>query len=84
MGDTEKPAMMVAVDDSSHSYYALEWTLYHFFAPYVPNHPFKLVMVHARLTSTSFIGLAGPASADVASMVKKSLIKPQKYARTNW
>ncbi|KAK3189607.1 hypothetical protein Dsin_029168 [Dipteronia sinensis] len=68
---------MVALDDSVYSYYALEWTLDHFFAAYGPDHPFKLKLVHARPTSSSVIGFTGPSisgpiqgSADVASLME--------------
>ena len=56
----EKRVMVVAIDDSEHSTYALEWTLDHFFTPYASNHPFKLVLVHAKPTASSAVGLAGP------------------------
>ena len=56
----EKPVMVVAIDDSEHSTYALEWTLDHFFTPYASNHPFKLVLVHAKPTASTSVGLAGP------------------------
>uniref|UniRef100_A0A7N0ZT12 UspA domain-containing protein n=1 Tax=Kalanchoe fedtschenkoi TaxID=63787 RepID=A0A7N0ZT12_KALFE len=41
---TEKPVMVVGMDESEHSFYALNWTIDHFFAPYAPNHPFKLIL----------------------------------------
>ena len=40
----EKQVMVVAIDDSEHSTYALAWTIDHFFTPYASNHPFKLVL----------------------------------------
>lgn len=55
----EKPVMVVGVDESSHSFYALEWTLDRFFAPFAPNHPYHLVIVHARPSATSVLGIAG-------------------------
>ena len=55
----EKQVMVVAIDDSEHSTYALEWTLDHFFTPYASDHPFKLVLVHSKLTPSSAIGIAG-------------------------
>jgi hypothetical protein len=57
---TEKsqPVMLVAIDESDHSAYALKWTLDHFFS--TNNHVFKLVLVHARPAATSSVGLAGP------------------------
>lgn len=54
----EKAVMVVGLDDSEHSFYALEWTLEHFFGTSPPT--FKLVIVYAKPTATSAIGLAGP------------------------
>ncbi|PQQ03092.1 universal stress protein PHOS34 [Prunus yedoensis var. nudiflora] len=44
----EKQVMVIGTDESEQSTYALEWTLDHFFAPFGPNSPFKLVIVHAK------------------------------------
>lgn len=53
-----QPVMIVAIDESEHSAYALKWTLDHFFNN---NNPvFKLVLLHARPSATSSVGLAGP------------------------
>lgn len=54
-----KQAMIFALDDTDHSFYALEWTLDHFF---VTDSLFKLVIVHVKTTPTSVIGLAGPGT----------------------
>ena len=56
----EKPVMVVGIDDSEHSFYALAWALEHFFAPHAPNFPFKLFVVHSKPSAASAIGLAGP------------------------
>lgn len=56
----EKPMMLVAVDDSAHSLYALEWTLDHFFTPFGSNTPFQLLVIHARPFPVSVLQLAGP------------------------
>ncbi|KAK6788442.1 hypothetical protein RDI58_016967 [Solanum bulbocastanum] len=69
----EKPVMVVGLDDSEHSFYALEWTLEHLFGPSPP--PFKLLVVHAKPTATSVIGLAGPGGADVLPYVEADLRK---------
>ncbi|KAF5744142.1 hypothetical protein HS088_TW08G00738 [Tripterygium wilfordii] len=58
---TEKQVMVVGIDDSEHSTYALVWTLDHFFTPLGSNSPFKLVIVHAKPSPASAVGLAGPA-----------------------
>jgi len=56
--EKSKPVMLVAIDESDHSAYALKWTLDHFFST---NNPvFKLVLIHARPAATSSVGLAGP------------------------
>ncbi|MBA0826068.1 hypothetical protein Gotur_005065 [Gossypium turneri] len=72
---TEKQAMVVGIDDSEHSTYALQWILDHFFAPFASNPPFKLVIVHAKPTASSAVGLAGPGAADVLPYVDADLRK---------
>ncbi|MED6209081.1 hypothetical protein PIB30_051245 [Stylosanthes scabra] len=64
----EKQVMIVAVDDSEHSSYALQWTLDHFFTP-LPNPIFKLVLLHAKPSATSAVGLAGPVYAGAAEVL---------------
>ena len=62
-GDSGKPAVVVAIDESEHSYYALEWALDHFFSGSAGQSPlFSLVIVHAKPSPASVIGLAGPGS----------------------
>ncbi|KAK6239364.1 hypothetical protein QUC31_004833 [Theobroma cacao] len=75
MATSEKQAMVVGIDDSEHSKYALEWTLDHFFAPFASNPPFKLFVVHAKPTASSAVGLAGPGAADVLPYVDADLRK---------
>lgn len=55
----EKQVMIFALDDSDHSFYALEWTLDHFF-PSPSTSSFKLIIVHAKPNPTSVIGVVGP------------------------
>lgn len=62
-----KPVMLVAIDESDHSAYALKWTLDHFFS--TNNSVFKLVLVHARPAATSSVGLAGPVYAGAAEVL---------------
>ncbi|KAI7735930.1 hypothetical protein M8C21_031367 [Ambrosia artemisiifolia] len=71
----QKPVMIVGIDDSDHSFYALEWTLDHFLAPSAPNTPFKLIVVHSKPSPTSAIGFAGPGAADVYPFVDSDLKK---------
>ncbi|CAL5337864.1 unnamed protein product [Camellia sinensis] len=70
----EKQVMVVGIDDSEHSFYALEWVLEHFFNP-SKNSVFKLVVVHAKSAPSSVIGLAGPASGDVIPIIEADLKK---------
>ncbi|KAL5862898.1 hypothetical protein ACOSQ3_000412 [Xanthoceras sorbifolium] len=70
---TEKQVMVVGIDDSEHSMYALEWTLEHFFKNFSSNPPFKLVVVHAKPTAGSAVGLAGPGAAEVLPHVESDL-----------
>ncbi|XP_058762369.1 universal stress protein PHOS34-like isoform X2 [Vicia villosa] len=68
-----QPVMIVAIDESEHSAYALKWTLDHFFNN---NNPvFKLVLLHARPSATSSVGLAGPGAAEVLPIVDSDLRK---------
>ena len=75
MATSEKEVMVVAIDESEHSTYALEWTLDHFFAPCASNPPFKLFIVHAKPPASSAVGLAGPGAADVLPYVDADLRK---------
>ncbi|KAJ6817114.1 universal stress protein PHOS34-like [Iris pallida] len=75
-GEKKKPAVMVvAVDESEHSFHALEWTLRHFFSPAAPAPLFSLVVVHAKPSPSSVVGLAGPGAADVVPYVEADLKK---------
>ncbi|XP_054811391.1 universal stress protein PHOS32-like [Prosopis cineraria] len=72
MATLEKQVMVVGIDDYEHSTYALQWTLDHFFAS-GPNPLFKLLLVHAKPSATSVVGLAGPGAADVLPIVDADL-----------
>lgn len=52
--------MVVGIDESEHSFYALDWTLQHFFSPSRENSPFKLVIVHAKPSAAMAVGIIGP------------------------
>nr|XP_043610756.1 universal stress protein PHOS34 [Erigeron canadensis] len=71
--EQKQPVMIVGVDDSDHSFYALEWTLDHFFT--ASNLQFKLVVVHSKPSPTAAIGFAGPGVADVFPIVDSDLKK---------
>ncbi|KAJ6815083.1 universal stress protein PHOS34-like [Iris pallida] len=71
----KKAVMVVAVDESEHSFHALEWTLQHFFPSSIPAPLFDLVVVHAKPFPSSVVGLAGPGAADVLPYVEADLKK---------
>ncbi|CBI36845.3 unnamed protein product, partial [Vitis vinifera] len=75
MATAEKSVMVVGIDHSEHSLYAFEWTLDHFFAPFPGTAPFKLVIVHAKPSPATAIGLGGPGAIDVLPYVEADLKK---------
>ena len=66
--------MVVGIDDSEHSLYALQWILGHFFAAGTAAQ-FKLVVVHAKPTPSSVVGLGGPGVIDVMPYLDSDLKK---------
>ncbi|XP_020114085.1 universal stress protein PHOS34 isoform X2 [Ananas comosus] len=74
---TTPAVMVVGIDESEHSFYALEWTLSHFFSGAGAVYPYRLVVVHAKPTATSVVGLAGPAEVlpFVESDLKRSAVR---------
>ncbi|KAJ6710492.1 hypothetical protein OIU74_011377 [Salix koriyanagi] len=71
-----KEVMVVGVDDSQHSTYALEWTFDHFFTPPLgSDSPFKVVVVYAKPFASSVVSLAGPGVAEVLPIVDSDLKK---------
>lgn len=66
MATIEKQVIVVGVDDSEDSLYALQWTLEHFFTPFSSNCPYKLIIVHAKPPATTAIGVAGPGKFSIA------------------
>ncbi|KAI6674633.1 hypothetical protein NL676_002539 [Syzygium grande] len=71
----QEEVMVVGVDESELSLYALQWTLDCFFARFAPHFPFKLVVVHAKPRPASVIGLAGPRVIEVLPIVDADLRK---------
>ncbi|KAH6823981.1 Adenine nucleotide alpha hydrolases-like superfamily protein [Perilla frutescens var. hirtella] len=69
----EKSVMVVGIDDSDHSFHALEWTLEHLFSPAPENSAFRLVVVHAKPSATTAVGLTGPGAAEVLPYVERDL-----------
>jgi nucleotide-binding universal stress UspA family protein len=68
----KRPVMVVGIDDSEHSYYALEWTLQHFFAPGQPQQ-YRLAVLTAKPPASSVIGIAGIGSAELLPTVEADL-----------
>ncbi|XP_062155217.1 uncharacterized protein LOC133863278 [Alnus glutinosa] len=64
--------MLVALDESEHSFYALEWTLNHFFAPNV-GHSFKLHVIHARPSPASLLGMGEIGSGEFVTLMETDL-----------
>ncbi|KAI8574732.1 hypothetical protein RHMOL_Rhmol01G0377200 [Rhododendron molle] len=75
MATSEKPVMVIGVDDSEESTHALEWALDLFFAPYAPNFHFDLVVVHAKPSPISVVGIAGPGSGQALPYIESDLKK---------
>lgn len=77
MAEKLNSVMVVGIDDSEQSNYALQWTLQHFFSAGSSgaSSPFKLVVVHAKPTPSSVVSLAGPGAADVIPIVESDLRK---------
>ncbi|CAN6329363.1 unnamed protein product [Urochloa humidicola] len=69
---TTKMTMVAGVDESEHSFYALQWALNHFFAP-GQTQQYRLVVVTAKPSAASAVGLAGPGAADVLPFVEADL-----------
>ncbi|CAD6269898.1 unnamed protein product [Miscanthus lutarioriparius] len=70
-----KMTMVAGVDDSDHSFYALQWALQHFFPPAPQPQQYRLVVVTAKPSAASAVGLAGPGAADVLPYVEADLKK---------
>ncbi|KAL9363722.1 hypothetical protein Peur_041595 [Populus x canadensis] len=48
MAGTGKKVMALGMDNNEPSFYALQWTLDHFFVPFGQDPPFKLLIIHAQ------------------------------------
>jgi len=68
-----KKKIVIGIDDSEQSVYALQWVLEYLVAPFPADSPFKIHLVHARPTATSVLRLAGPGAADVLPTVELDL-----------
>ncbi|KAG8048920.1 hypothetical protein GUJ93_ZPchr0009g637 [Zizania palustris] len=74
-GEAGRMTMVVALDESEHSYYALQWTLRHFFSAGGQQQQYRLAVINAKPTAASAVGLAGPGAADVLPFVEADLKK---------
>ncbi|XP_057439275.1 uncharacterized protein LOC130731105 isoform X2 [Lotus japonicus] len=73
MASSTKQVMVIGVDDSEYSTYALEWTLDHLVAP-LPNNPiFKIVLVYAKPSVATTVGFVGPGIGEVIPVVDADL-----------
>lgn len=64
-----KITMVLAFDDSEHSFYALEWTLNHFYSPATGGGMgFQLVIVHAK-RAMSAVNVSGPGTSEHLQLV---------------
>ncbi|KAK7842325.1 universal stress protein mj0531 [Quercus suber] len=74
MTETQKPVILVAVDESDHSFHALTWALDNFFAP-TEDHNFKLIIVHAVVLPAPYRGLVkiGKGSSESLKAVDENL-----------
>ncbi|KAL9235763.1 hypothetical protein vseg_010499 [Gypsophila vaccaria] len=84
----EKGLMLVGIDESEESFYALKWVLNNFITNYSPNYPFNLLLVHAKPNPSSAIGLGGPVIAGslevlpyVEAELKKSAVRVVQKAK---
>lgn len=68
-----KTAIVVGIDESGLSFYALRRALLLFFSGRGPNPPVKLVVVYAKPIPTSVVSVAGPGAADVLITVESDL-----------
>nr|ABK22555.1 unknown [Picea sitchensis] len=66
-----KKKIVIGVDESEQSVYALQWILEYLVAPFPGDSPFKIYLVHARPTATCVLLMAGPA--DVLPSVELDL-----------
>lgn len=57
-----KTVVLVAVDDSDHSYRALEWAVIYVAETAGTGAPVELVIVHAKPAVSSFFTLGGPGT----------------------
>ncbi|KAL3583039.1 hypothetical protein D5086_017371 [Populus alba] len=70
MAGTGKKVMALGMDNNEPSFYALQWTLDHFFVPFGQDPPFKLLIIHAQPRLASVVGFTGPGWVDVIPIME--------------
>ncbi|XP_061962706.1 universal stress protein PHOS34-like [Populus nigra] len=70
MAGTGKKVMTLGMDNNEPSFYALQWTLDHFFVPFGQDPPFKLLIIHAQPRLASVVGFTGPGLVDVIPIME--------------
>lgn len=74
--EKQRTVVVVAVDDSDHSYHALEWTVRHVAAPGgVAGGAADLVIVHAKPSPSSVVSFGGPGAGEAIRHVDAGLRK---------
>jgi hypothetical protein len=69
----QKTVVVVGVDDSDHSYHALEWTVRHVAAGMAGAA--DLVIVHAKPSPSSVVSFGGPGAGEAMRYVEADLRK---------
>ncbi|XP_057752403.1 universal stress protein PHOS34-like isoform X3 [Arachis stenosperma] len=81
---SEKRVMVLAMDQTENSQYALEWSLDHFFTPFGSDAPFDLVIVYAKPFPSVPIGtVAGPTPDLELKLVADQVTEKAKQICTN-
>ncbi|KAL6896589.1 hypothetical protein ACP4OV_007161 [Aristida adscensionis] len=70
-----RTVVVVGVDDSEHSYHALEWTVRHVTAGMAGGAGAELVVVHAKPSPSSVVSFGGPAAGAAVRCVEADLRK---------
>ncbi|KAJ6904338.1 hypothetical protein NC651_021461 [Populus alba x Populus x berolinensis] len=70
MAGAGKKVMALGMDNNEPSFYALQWTLDHFFVPFGQDPPFKLLIIHAQPRLASVVGFTGPGLVDVIPIME--------------
>ncbi|XP_022973665.1 universal stress protein PHOS34-like [Cucurbita maxima] len=65
--------LVIGVDETEHSFYALRWMLQHFFGP--NDIPHNLVIVHAKPPPSSVLAISGPGAENVLPLLDEDLKK---------